>query len=110
MRRRQGHRAYLGIAARGIEPELARVFRLPVDSGLLVESVGEGSPADKAGIRAGETEVAVAGVEYALGGDVIVAVDGVRVTELGGLLTCSHATSPATPSSSTSTAARTCGL
>ena len=35
-------RAYLGIAARGIEPELARVFRLPVDSGLLVESVGEG--------------------------------------------------------------------
>ena len=78
-------RAYLGIAARGIEPELARVIRLPVDSGLLVEGVGEGSPAARAGIRAGETEVAVAGVEYALGGDVIVAVDGTRVTEIGEL-------------------------
>ena len=29
--------------------------------------------------------MAVAGVEYALGGDVIVAVDGTRVTEIGEL-------------------------
>jgi S1-C subfamily serine protease len=78
-------RAYLGVTARGIEPDLARLFRLPVDSGLLVETVGEGSPADKAGIRGGKTDVAVAGVDYSLGGDVIVAAGGDRVTDIGEL-------------------------
>jgi S1-C subfamily serine protease len=78
-------RAYLGVTARGIEAELAQLFRLPVDAGLLVESVGAGSPAAKAGIRGGETNVAIAGVDYSLGGDVIVAVDGKRVTDIGEL-------------------------
>ena len=73
-------RAYLGIYARPIEPELARLFRLPVDSGLLVEAVAEGGAADDAGLRGGDQQVIVSGESYRLGGDLIVAAGGKRVT------------------------------
>ena len=73
-------RAYLGIYARPIEPELARLFRLPVDSGLLVEAVAEGAAADDAGLRGGDQQVIVSGESYRLGGDLIVAAGGKRVT------------------------------
>ena len=75
-------RAYLGVVARPIEPELARLFRLPVDSGLLVESVADGSAADDAGLRGGDQQVIVAGESYRLGGDLIVAAGGRRVTSV----------------------------
>ena len=73
-------RAFLGVEARPIEPELARLFRLPVDTGLLVETVTPGGAADKAGLRGGGTQVVVSGESYRLGGDVIVAAGGKRVT------------------------------
>src|SRR5262249_5138171 len=69
--------AYIGISARGITPELARVFRLPVSEGLLVDGVEPGSGAAKAGVRAGTTNVVLAGESYTLGGDVIVRADGI---------------------------------
>jgi S1-C subfamily serine protease len=75
-------RAYLGIYARPIEPELARLFRLPVDTGLLVESVANGSAADDAGVRGGDEQVVVSGESYRLGGDLIVAAGGRRVTSV----------------------------
>ena len=78
-------RAYLGISARAIEPELARLFRLPVDAGLLVERVEEGSAADTAGLRGGTAAVVVSGESYRLGGDLIVAADGRRVTSVSEL-------------------------
>ena len=72
-------RAYLGISGSTITAELARVFRLPVDEGVLVEDVAEGSAAAKAGLKGGTTDVVVAGESHVLGGDVIVAVGGRRV-------------------------------
>jgi S1-C subfamily serine protease len=71
--------AFIGINAHGITPELARVFRLPVSSGLLVESVDPGSGAANSGLKAGTTDVVIAGESYRLGGDVIVKADGVPV-------------------------------
>lgn len=73
-------RAYLGISGSTVTPELARVFRLPVDEGVLVEGVAEGSAAAKAGLKGGTTDVVVAGESHVLGGDVIVAVGGRRVS------------------------------
>ena len=73
-------RAYLGISGSTITAELARVFRLPVDEGVLVEDVSEGSAAAKAGLKGGTTDVVVAGESHVLGGDVIVAVGGRRVS------------------------------
>ena len=62
--------------------ELARVFRLPVDAGVLVEVVRDGTAAARAGLKAGTTSTVVAGEGYTLGGDLIVAVAGKRVVSL----------------------------
>ena len=75
-------RAYLGIGGATVSAELARVFRLPVDAGVLVEVVADGTPAARAGLKAGTTSTVVAGEGYTLGGDLIVAVAGKRVSSL----------------------------
>jgi 2-alkenal reductase len=72
--------AFLGVGAQAIDDDIARLFNLPVDRGLLVVRVYEGSGAQEAGLRAGTDEVVVAGESYRLGGDVIVEVDGEPVT------------------------------
>jgi S1-C subfamily serine protease len=75
--------AFLGVEARPIDEEIADLFNLPVEQGLLVVRVFDGSGAEKAGLRAGTTEVVVAGESYRLGGDIIAEVDGkpARTTE-----------------------------
>ena len=74
-------RPFLGIAVLTIDKELARLFRLPVDHGLIVQAVEPRSAAAEAGLRAGTTRVVVAGESYVLGGDIIVEIDG---REVGG--------------------------
>ena len=59
--------------------------RLPVSSGVIVEQVQAGSGAADAGLKAGKTNVTVAGETYKLGGDIIVEADGVPVRDLAGL-------------------------
>lgn len=81
----QVDRAFLGVGARAIDPELARRFELPVDSGLLVETVSPGSGAANGGLQGGGESVVVAGTSYTVGGDVIVAAAGKRVTTIGEL-------------------------
>jgi S1-C subfamily serine protease len=75
-------RAFIGIGGTSIDPELARLFRLPVDTGVLVERVGENTPASRVGLKGGTSDVIVEGQSYRLGGDVIVALDGRRVASL----------------------------
>src|SRR3989441_236346 len=58
---------------------LADALDLPVKEGLLVETVTRGGPAEHAGLHGGD-RTALAGMRrIAIGGDVIVAVDGQRV-------------------------------
>jgi S1-C subfamily serine protease len=47
-------RAWLGISAIAIEPELAAQFRLPVSEGIIVRAVGEDTPAARGGLRRGD--------------------------------------------------------
>lgn len=68
-------RAYLGVTLQGVESDVAGVLRLPTDKGVLVVTVQPGSPAAKAGLEGGDTQVVVAGESYELGGDMIVAID-----------------------------------
>ena len=75
-------RAWLGIGGTTVTPELARQFRLPVDTGVLIEVVGPATPASKAGILGGTTNTVVAGQSYSLGGDVLVALGGERITSV----------------------------
>ena len=78
-------RAYLGITGQAITPTLVEAYNLPVEEGVLVQSVAAGSGAAKAGLQGGETEVVVAGETYVLGGDVIVAFDGRKISSIGEL-------------------------
>jgi S1-C subfamily serine protease len=73
---------HLGIQGRPITSELADMYRLPVEEGVLVEDVVAGTGADNADLREGDTEVVVAGVTYVLGGDIIVAADGKKVASV----------------------------
>jgi S1-C subfamily serine protease len=71
--------AFLGVQAQPVTKEIAKLFNLPVDHGLLLIRVYDGSGASKAGLKAGTTEVVVAGESYRLGGDIVVEVDGKAV-------------------------------
>jgi S1-C subfamily serine protease len=66
---------FLGIEGKTLQPNIARLFHLPVTSGVLVASVRAGSGAAKAGLKAATTQVTVAGESWPAGGDVIVKVD-----------------------------------
>ena len=68
--------AYLGVDIATITSDLADNFRVPVDKGVLVQHVREGSPAADAGLKGGTMQVVLAGTTYWLGGDVITKADG----------------------------------
>jgi len=74
------HRALLGVETLPVAGWLAEALDLPVQDGLLVESVTRGGPAAAAGLHGGD-RVAQAGMRrIAIGGDVIVAIDGQKVS------------------------------
>jgi len=73
--------AFIGVGAQEIDPEIARLFNLPAERGLLVVRVYEGSGAAAAGVHAGTREVVIDGQSYRLGGDFVVAIDGKPVSE-----------------------------
>ncbi len=68
--------AEIGIAGQTIDDEIASLFRLPVDRGVLVSEVYPGTGAARAGLEAGTRKVTVEGETYVLGGDIIVQADG----------------------------------
>jgi len=78
----QGHVDHpsLGVVTRPVTSSMARIFSLPVDRGLLVESVAPGSGAERAGLHGGTDQVVVEGESYQLGGDVITKADGMNVS------------------------------
>lgn len=65
-----GKRAHLGVSLVDLTDELRAHFGAPKDSGLLVGSVEDGSPADKSGIQTG---------------DIIVSLDGKDIESASGL-------------------------
>ena len=71
--------AFLGISGGTITPELAKALNLPVNEGVIVQSVVKGGPADKAGIEGGNTSATIDGAEVSLGGDIITEVDGKKI-------------------------------
>lgn len=64
-----GKRAYLGVSLVDLTDELREHFGAPKDTGLLVSSVEDGSPADKAGIRVGDIIVSVDGKDVESAGE-----------------------------------------
>ncbi len=67
---------FIGVELTDNSPSLAARFNLPVDSGALVTSVVKGSPADKAGLRAGQVIVGIGNTKVAAAADVTKALSG----------------------------------
>jgi S1-C subfamily serine protease len=67
--------AYLGVSMLDISDAVAEQFNLP-DAGALITEVVPDSPADRAGLRGGDTDVIVNGQSYRIGGDVVTEADG----------------------------------
>jgi S1-C subfamily serine protease len=72
-------RAYLGVASTTVDGTLTSL-NLPVAKGALVQTVEQGSPAQKAGIRGGRVSAQVQGQALRLGGDIITKIDGRAIT------------------------------
>jgi S1-C subfamily serine protease len=72
--------AYLGISGGTITPDLAKALNLPVDEGVLVAEAVKGGPAAEAGIEGGNTEATIEGASVTLGGDIITALDGKKIS------------------------------
>jgi S1-C subfamily serine protease len=71
---------YLGVTSLSLWPQAAERLDLEVRDGAVVQQVEPDSPAAKAGLRGGEREIEFQGASLPAGGDVIVAVDGRRLT------------------------------
>jgi serine protease Do len=74
----KGHivRPWIGIQGQFVESLLQDVLRVPLTRGLLVEVVEPGSPAEQAGLRGGQLEVAIAGRSFLVGGDIVTQING----------------------------------
>jgi S1-C subfamily serine protease len=78
-----GHARYptLGVRTLPIGPDLADQMGLAADSGLLIIQVVQGSAAERAGLRGGTERAFLGNTPIALGGDLIVSIDGDPVTD-----------------------------
>jgi S1-C subfamily serine protease len=73
--------AFLGVTTLLLYPQLAERLNLGVREGAVVSQVESGSPADDAGLKAGDKKITFQGQrDVPDGGDVIVAVDGKKLT------------------------------
>jgi S1-C subfamily serine protease len=73
--------ATLGLVARSFGPGVADALGLPVQQGLLIESVLPNSAAQAAGLRGG-TRMAIIGMRRVMiGGDLLVSIDGQPINE-----------------------------
>ena len=77
---------YLGVSTVALYPQLADRLELDVDVGALVAEVVEDSPADDAGLTAGDRMIEFQGqTDIAADGDVIIGVNGERLTHTADL-------------------------
>ena len=77
---------WIGIAGRDIDPDMASALNLKDAVGFLVITVIEDGPAFQAGLIGSEKTIEVNGVNYPIGGDIILAVDGNEVRKIDDIL------------------------
>jgi putative serine protease PepD len=73
------HTAFLGIETLPVGGYLAEALDLPVQEGLLVETVTPNGPAAKAGIRGGDRSAQAGMRRIYIGGDILIGIDGAKV-------------------------------
>jgi 2-alkenal reductase len=71
--------AYVGITTENLTPSIARKFGYATRQGALIDVVHTGSAGAKAGLHGSSRNVVYEGLDVAVGGDAIVAIDGIPV-------------------------------
>jgi S1-C subfamily serine protease len=77
---------WIGISGRDIDPDMAKVLNQKDAIGFLVITVVEDSPAYNAGLIGSDKTIDVDGVSFPVGGDIILAVDGIEVRKIDDIL------------------------
>jgi S1-C subfamily serine protease len=77
---------WIGISGRDIDPDLAKVLGLKDAVGFLIVTVVENSPASKAGLIGSDETIEEDGVNYPMGGDIILSVDEIEVRKINDIL------------------------
>jgi 2-alkenal reductase len=73
--------AYVGITTENLTPAIARKFGYAAHQGALIDVVNAGSAGEKAGLHGSDRDVIYQGLDIKLGGDAIVAIDGIPVRQ-----------------------------
>lgn len=78
---------FLGISGGSLLPDVAEAMDLPRDQrGTLVADVVPGGPAEAAGLQGSEEEVEIDGQTTRVGGDVIIAMEGLPIQDMDDLI------------------------
>jgi S1-C subfamily serine protease len=72
---------WFGLDGIVLKDELAAAFNVPQPMGLLVQQIADNSPAARLGIQPGEIKSQIGLSEVLLGGDIILEVVGIQVSE-----------------------------
>jgi S1-C subfamily serine protease len=78
---------WLGASGADMTLGIAQAMNTNVTYGWLIDQITSGGPADKAGLRAGTTQVQVAGTLVTIGGDIIIAINSTRIRNTDDLST-----------------------
>ena len=84
----------MGITGTTIGLDVSQALNLPVEQGVLVQEAVKGGPADKAGIRGGDTAATIGGADIRLGGDIITKVDGRAIGSMDDVIGVVNGASP----------------
>jgi S1-C subfamily serine protease len=84
----------LGVSVQYVAGDLAEALELPREGGLLIVEVERGSAAEEAGLRGARRWAVVGNYEIAVGGDLIMAIDGQVVNSRNSLTTAMNRKRP----------------
>ncbi|MDG6222974.1 MAG: trypsin-like peptidase domain-containing protein [Candidatus Bathyarchaeota archaeon] len=71
---------WLGASGVDMNYEIAQEMEVDVTYGWLIANVSNGGPSDQAGLHGGTQQVIVADENVVVGGDIIIAINGIRIT------------------------------
>ncbi len=77
---------WLGISGVSIDPDFASLVGLKVTHGFLIQNIVPNSPASKAGLHGYNETKTIDGIQYKIGGDIIVGIDNIEVNKLEDML------------------------
>ena len=77
---------WVGVTGTTISPEMVEIMELPVETGVLIFQVELDSPASKADLRGGDTDVIISGRPMREGGDILIAIGDTAVKDFDDLV------------------------